>query len=246
MKLNIFIFIFLGLLLINFTSATDLGVFKQNECILLYQLCDICTYVNITSVKLPNSTIININEQMDRNGVDYTYSFCNTSLLGEYQYSVCGDKGTFICEEIRFEVTPSGKELEISKSISYLSFILFLFILMGVFYVLHKTVDFKKWNNKIISRYENKNYIKLVFSSIGYNLMKNAFVIYYLIGLAVLVIITDFVYMANIVSITEIMPSVLAIYSVGIIIVGIYFFGYVQEWFINLLNQIKDMDWGMR
>lgn len=185
---------------------------------------------------------------MSQYGAGYNATI-NGSLInqsGEYSALMwCNstDEGGFL--EYRFKVTPSGEELLTPQSISYFSFLLFLFVLMGGFYVIHTSINFEKWNNKIISRYENKNYVKLVFSSIGYNLMKNAFVIYYLIGLVVLVIITDFVYMANIVSIVQFMPSVLVIYSVGIIIVGIYFFGYVQEWLMDLLNKIKDMDWGV-
>lgn len=192
--------------------------------------------------------LIEDNMSFDANGIDFEYTVLGGNFTTIGQYAVlfdCEDTtiGGFI--EYPFYVTLSGEDSQIVQSIPYSAFLLFLFVLMGSLYILQKSINFEKWNNKIISKYENRNYVKLVLSSIGYNLMKNTFVIYYLIGLAALVIITDFAYMASIVSITELMPSVLAIYSVGIIIVGIYFFGYVQEWFMNLLNQIKDMDWGV-
>jgi hypothetical protein len=195
--------------------------------------------------------LIQDNMSFDSNGIDFEYTVLggNFSELGQYAVLFdCEGSGIDIpFLEYAFYVTPSGKGiLQTSQSIAYLSFLLFLFILMGTLYVIQSSINFEKWNNKIISRYENKNYVKLVLSSIGYNLMKNTFIIYYLIGLAALVIITDFVYLTNIVSLIELMPSVLAIYSVGIIIVAIYFFGYVQEWLMTLLNQIKDMDWGMQ
>lgn len=198
---------------------------------------------------LDGGHLIEANMSFDSNGIDFEYTVLggNFTTVGQYAVLIdCQDTTIGGFFEYPFYVTLSGEESQIVQSIPYSAFLLFLFILMGSLYVLQKSINFEKWNNKIISKYENKNYVKLVFSSIGYNLMKNAFVIYYLIGLAALVIITDFAYMASIVSINEIMPSVLAIYSLGIIIVGIYFFGYVQEWLINLLNQIKDMDWGMQ
>ena len=95
--------------LITLTSAeSNLGTFKQNDCISLYQLCDNCTYVNITSITYPNSTLTSINEAMTKVGVDYNYTFC-TSVLGDYSYKVCGDKdGAFQCEVINFNLTPTG------------------------------------------------------------------------------------------------------------------------------------------
>jgi len=224
---------------IHVYNATD-GTRLTNETV----VCTIHVYSPLTGEHL-----IEDNMSFDSNGIDFEYTVLGDNFTTVGQYSVlfdCQDTSIGGFLEYPFYVTLSGEEFEIPESIAYLSFLLFLSMLMGSLYVLQKSINFEKWNNKIISKYENKNYVKLVFSSIGYNLMKNAFVIYYLIGLAALVIITDFAYMASIVSITELMPSVLAIYSVGIIIVGIYFFGYVQEWLMNLLNQIRDMDWGMK
>jgi len=93
----------------TFVSADSLGTFKQNKCATLYQQCDNCTYVNMTSVKIPNSTIITIGELMEKAGEDYTYEFCSTALIGDYIYNVCGDKnGKFVCENISFSINPTG------------------------------------------------------------------------------------------------------------------------------------------
>jgi len=128
---NILLIIIISIFFFNIASA-DLGVFKQGECISLYQLCDTCSYVNITSIQFPNSTITYINEAMGKNGVDYNYTFCNTSQLGEYSYKVCGDKNTFSCEVIDFEITYLGKTLSSAKammSIGFLSLLILIFFL---------------------------------------------------------------------------------------------------------------------
>lgn len=107
-RLVMFIF-FISLL--SFISASSLGIFKQNECVNLYQLCDNCTYVNLTSVIRSggNGTVWSILLPMTKVGTDYNYTFCNTDIAGDYSYNVCGDKnGVIKCENIDFKITPTG------------------------------------------------------------------------------------------------------------------------------------------
>lgn len=93
------------------SAVSDLGTFKQGNCIELFQTCDNCTFVNLTSVKYPNASIGKFDFTMSKFGVDYNYSFCGTSLIGDYLYNVCGDKdGILTCENINFNITPSGSE----------------------------------------------------------------------------------------------------------------------------------------
>jgi hypothetical protein len=97
--------------MINLVSAeqSNLGTVKMNSCIDLYQTCDDCSYVNLTSVKYPNGTIETMNLNMIKNGQDFSYNFCNTSKIGDYTYTVAGDKGgTYSTEVIGFSVSPSG------------------------------------------------------------------------------------------------------------------------------------------
>lgn len=93
------------------SAVSDLGTFKQGDCIQLYQLCDNCSYVNLTTITQPNGTVLFIGTNMTKNGVDYNYTLCQTTLVGEYLYNVCGDKdNVFTCENIGFNITPSGTE----------------------------------------------------------------------------------------------------------------------------------------
>ena len=109
MKLSLVFITILFSLTLTSAIPDSLGTFKQGECMELYQLCDNCTYINLTSIKFPDSTVTKFDTRMTKQGVDYNHSFCSTSLIGDYLYNICGDKdGSFICETLSFQVTPSG------------------------------------------------------------------------------------------------------------------------------------------
>lgn len=104
----------IGIFLIGIISAADdnyLGTFQRGDCANLYQYCDNCTYVNLTRIQRtgsePNTWIVGLD--MEGNGDNYNYTFCDTTIIGSYKYTVCGDKdGKRVCEDLNFEVTPSG------------------------------------------------------------------------------------------------------------------------------------------
>lgn len=103
--------ILLFLNMLNFVSAeqSNLGTMKQNSCFDLYQSCDDCTYVTLTNVKYPNGTIESFNSNMTKTNQDFNYTFCKTSAIGDYTYTVGGDKGgIYSTEVIGFKISPSG------------------------------------------------------------------------------------------------------------------------------------------
>jgi len=128
-KEKVFIYLFLLIILqIGMINAeADLQTFKQNQQVTLYQMCDNCTFVNLTSIKYPNSTIQQVGENMVKVGNDYTYTFTSPTEIGKYHYNVCGDKdGELKCEVIYFSITPSG----FSGTFGF--YILILFLSIGV------------------------------------------------------------------------------------------------------------------
>ena len=76
--------VYLGIPLATSEEQT-LGTFKQNSCIELKQICSNCSYVNITRISAPDSTIV-LSGQNPMTKVDtiYNRTFCNTSQLGQY------------------------------------------------------------------------------------------------------------------------------------------------------------------
>lgn len=110
-EVTTFLFIMLSVIgLLQFTSALgDIGEVKQGDCIDLYNYCPTCSYVNLTAIQYPDSLEI-INLDMEKTGNNYNYSFCDTTTLGDYSYTTCGDKaGVETCEDITFQSTPSGR-----------------------------------------------------------------------------------------------------------------------------------------
>lgn len=73
---------------IDIASAQEqqtLGTFLKDSCIQLKQTCGNCTYVNITRVSAPDSSIlINGNFSMARQDTIYNLTFCQTSQVGEH------------------------------------------------------------------------------------------------------------------------------------------------------------------
>jgi hypothetical protein len=110
------------MILFSFASATStLGTIKQGSCIEIPQVCASCTYVNL-SVQYPNKLIAISNQAMTPNGAGlWTYNFCNTSQLGRYDVSGIGDINSVDTgfSVLWFEVTPNGKQMDVSQSILF-------------------------------------------------------------------------------------------------------------------------------
>lgn len=89
--------------------VSNLGTFKTGSQVELYQSCPTCTFVNVTSIKLTDGTIQQINQFMTKNGSDYFFTFNDTSEVGEYFYTTVGDKNTVLLSEtICFNINPTG------------------------------------------------------------------------------------------------------------------------------------------
>lgn len=104
-------FLFITLLLIGLVSPEQQSLPPQKlwSCVTVSQTCDNCTYVNLTTVKYPNSSERTIGLNMERKGVKYNYTFCDTNSLGTYIATTCGDiDGVETCVDYGFEVTPNG------------------------------------------------------------------------------------------------------------------------------------------
>ena len=128
--------LFLFFYFIQFTSAevVEIGPFKQNRIIQLVQVCDNCTFVNVTVVQLPlDAGRISINATMAKNGQNYNYSFAQTSTLGTYMYTTCGNPdGVLTCQTVNFLVTPSGNKDVLGLFIIVIS-IIYAIALFGFF-----------------------------------------------------------------------------------------------------------------
>jgi len=244
MKKQVMILLLALLILpIVYSYQESLGIIKQNEPASLIQTCYDSTEGFITRVVYPDKTFA-INEQtaMTKNGDNFNYSFLNTSQLGQYLvYGICDSQ----VWQYDFEVTINGEKTTIATSIIHVLFITFFVMLIFVFYYLNNKINFEKWNDSIYNKYLSRNFIKVVFSAILYNFMKNAFVIYYLLGFPIIIILNEIAMSYGLLTVITVLNAFLVIYSIGVILVGVYFFSYVQEWVMDLIEKVKNMGWGI-
>ena len=120
-------------------DITFLGSFKVGTCITLTQNCQNCSYVNITRIYVSDSastsTVLFIGQiAMTKNDVEYTNSFCNTSIAGDYTVTGKADlDGKTTSGGYRLKVTPTGDWRGVG-------FQLMLFITAGILFIVSYTI----------------------------------------------------------------------------------------------------------
>lgn len=135
----LFIFLIFLLAPAALAQVEGLGEKKQFDSVRIKQVCDNCTFVNITEITYPDSTVALGEVEMTKDGSNYFYIFSNTTKIGTYIVTTCGDPdGTYNCESFDFEIsksgeTPSGSNSVLYLIISSLAFGIF-FTLMGYWY----------------------------------------------------------------------------------------------------------------
>jgi len=108
---------------------------KQNECVILKQVCASCSFVNVSLI-YPNSSLALSNIPMvDYGGALWTYEFCNTTELGRYDINGVGDlEGVNTgFDVLYFVVSPSGSILDSASSTTLFGSLLVMLILSIVF-----------------------------------------------------------------------------------------------------------------
>jgi hypothetical protein len=165
--------------------------------------------------------------------------------LGKYSYYlVCEESSiTGICRS-NINVTHSGEEANPYEMAGYIFLILFCIFIMFEIGRIKDKIDFDKLESKILRKYEQKNFVKFGLFSIWFNLIKNAYVFYYLIGMVIMYLILQMAvfYSFEVIVLVE---TIVGVYYYCAIIIGLIFFSYIQEWIVDIYNKVKDMNWGI-
>ncbi len=237
------ILILMMVLMLTTISAEFIGTFQLDEEMQITNYCQsgVCTYITLNSLEYPNGTIIYPNVNMTKNGQAYNYSFTPT-IMGTHTITTCGDSIVDVCDKDNFFVNFNGEDNSIGTMIILLLFFSSLFI---GYYYLNDNIDYDKWYNGILKKYENKNYVKLSFSAMGYHLIRNKAGNYYMLGFPVLLLITDMIMSYNINSLFTLAENIIFVYSLGIFYITFLFFGQAQELVIKLKDDIINMSWGI-
>lgn len=138
---KILLTLIVGIFLISFVSAS-LGTFTQNECVPIRVLAN-CSEVNITEVTNKAGTF-DLNSPMSYlGGQTFNYSFCNTSIVGEYSYSwnnPCVDCSQDNCGN-SFEVTASGNLIKSGESGTLIMSIVIMLIIAAFFLIMGLRIE---------------------------------------------------------------------------------------------------------
>jgi len=153
-------------------SAVDYLPHKQNTDLTISFTDNLAGNCNITSMNLPNGSVIWINQQMQKtqNTFNSTITKGNFTELGTYCINInCENGYGSICRE----VTLNGQGFSTGKAISYIGFIIvilftFLLTLYGAIKV--RWEHPRNTNNQIIS-INNFRYVKVFLFSMTYVLM---------------------------------------------------------------------------
>jgi len=132
-KILLFLFA-LSLLLIPLVSAVErdctefIDPVEINTTMDLTQTCTSCTYVNLTSIELPNGTSVFYNVEMTEQDILYSYSY-SPQEEGKYFFSVKGDKdGVVSTECFFFYVTNNGNPTPSGSTINLFVIIFLIFV----------------------------------------------------------------------------------------------------------------------
>lgn len=143
-----------------------IGTVKAGNCMQLSALCANCTYVNVSSVLLPNKTVVNLNRQMGQGSPTYfNLTFCMNADGGMYNYGTFGNlNGIVDSASGDYRSTQSGTELTISESILYVVLIIINMALFLTFLILAIKLPYNDEvdKNGTVTRVTKAKYLKLL------------------------------------------------------------------------------------
>ena len=231
------IFLFLFLFSLTFISAEAISQRQDaqlDQPYIISQPCATCTYINI-SVFTENGVVLD-NVPMADNGSTWTYTFTPNESV-RYDVNGIGDiNGNDDSFAFYFYVEP----INVGATVFMLSF--FCSLILGVA-VLHKRINFEAWYNKIQT--SDKTFIKSSLAGVPYILMKNVFLIYYLIGFPIIFLVTDLINYFNISSIAYMFQIFSNIYTVGLVLPGILLLGDTVKILYEIYENIENNNWGV-
>lgn len=117
MEKKIISFVIVSLFLMTIVFANmSLGLFSRDSNVRITRVCSDATYINLTSISYPNSSIAVSNIEMSSTGNgEFYYEFNKTNDIGRYDVRGISDG----CENnfaTWFEVTPTGRHFDNSLS----------------------------------------------------------------------------------------------------------------------------------
>jgi len=126
MQINKILICFVVSVFLIAQASASLGTFKQNSCVNIQTILN-TPEVTISTILYPDSSVALSNQVMEKNGMTFNYTFCDTSRLGTYIYDYYDADGSVYVND--FKITPSGIDDNTSFLLFFIGIIIFIFIL---------------------------------------------------------------------------------------------------------------------
>ena len=143
------------------------------------------------------------------------------------------------------KVTLSGTNQGLETLLVTVALIVIFSLLIFIVYSYKNKANFDRMYKRLLTKYEEKNYVKFVTNSLWYNVLKNSWVIYYTIGFVIMMLVFDLTYLFNIESMFNLMKMFMSMYAWGFIVVGMLFLSYLQEFIVNMKEELLNNNWGI-
>ena len=253
---RIFVILIMALFFVSFISAQGcanegwkgFGKIHENKTILI--TCTTCDFINFSATNPYNEVFLD-NIEMNKDGSIFSYSFSGDNLSSVGTYQVDGYSNLDTPLSVCFDVTMTGNEPSIGTY-----FILILLSIVAFFFIIwiNMKFDTKRRSalyDKIVGGYfnaklnDNKNLGQVILFSLGYAMLKNIIVFYYLDIVFFLFMATELVESFGIVSLVTLFTTILNITLLSSVVIFIVMFFSFYTLIRILIQDIADMQRGM-
>ena len=253
---RILVSIFLLVFLVGFINAQGCadegwkGYSKIHENKTITITCTTCSYINFTATNQDQEIFLS-NVQMTKSGSTFSYIFLGTDLNSVGNYQLDGYSNLEMPLAVCFDVTMTGNE----SSLGTYAILLLITILSFAFLIWmnHKfnEVKRKQLYDRIVTGYSNttsgkdKNLGKVLLYILGYGLLKNLIVFYYLNILFFLIIFLELIEAFGITSLILLFTTILNIYLLSSIVIFMVMFFSFYELIMDLIRDVAKMQRGI-
>jgi hypothetical protein len=195
------------------------------------------------------SHILQTNYSDDSNGIEKELAILagNFSEVGEYAFRIgCEDTLGEFGGEVSgvILVTYTGEHPPTGFDGRFILLLCFVLLFVGLAY-LQKEINFEKWYQKILTKYNHKNFFRIFISKLGFFFMNNPFSLFYMIGLFIMLLMYDVTRVYLLTSAHSVMEVLVMIYLFGMFFLFIELLGDIHEFFSRIRKDIAEMGWGL-
>jgi len=231
-------FLLAFIFLISFTSASVQNYPEQSvdEQFTFCQTCSDATYITLSTIQTPNSTLFTNQNMTDMGSGDFCYNYTPV-LAGRHDFRGISDG----C----LKTFATYVDVDTPNIVADIILLIFFSSLILILYTTSSRVNYDKWYKSISTKYKEKNSPKVILSGMMYNLVKDSFLLYYLLGWPILLLLKNIVTSFGMTSISGIFNGVFILYTVGLLAVVVLFFGKAQEFIMGIAEEAKLARWGV-